>query len=588
MYRSEDVFAHHALVEHDGVLVVVTLPRHVCHQEVATECKFAVFRCITFGEDVTGLDALSLFADGTQVDGHVLVRTTELGNIIGNGRGVESAIFFVFRAIVGDDNLRSVYEINHTVALCRDHCAAIFADLLFNTRSDNRRFGMDERHGLAHHVRSHECAVSIVVFEEGDERSSDRSDLLRSHVHEFHFGGSDHGIVCILTALHVLANEGTVGMKRSVTLTDDLAFFLFGAEVNHLVVVEVRLVNVVAFFVFLSAVFDHAIGRLDESEIIDFRINAERGDQTDVRSFRAFNRAKTTVVRVVYVAHLETGTLTRKTTGAKCRKTTLVRNFGQRVGLVHELRKCVRTEERVDHTRNGLRVDQVGRSEHFVVAHIHAFADGTAHTCQTDRELVGELLANRTHTAVRKVVDVVDRRLRVDEFDEVLDDRDDVFTREYAHIKRGIETQFLIDTITTHFTEIITLVGEEKVVDHFARTRIIGGFCVTKLTVDFNHRLTFGVRTVLVERIEDDRVVGIAGFLVVEEHRRSTALDDLENILLVKNSFALEKDFATFDRCYFTRCFVDKVFRARLGHATGEFATDGLLQVGFVDLHFFG
>ena len=84
---------------------------------------------------------------------------------------------------------------------------------------------------------------------------------------------------------------------------------------------------------------------------------------------------------VVHVAHFETGAFARKTSGTEGRKTTLVRDFSQRVGLVHELRKCIRAEERVDHARDGLRVDQIGRREHFVVAHVHAFANGAAHTC---------------------------------------------------------------------------------------------------------------------------------------------------------------------------------------------------------------
>ena len=51
---------------------------------------------------------------------------------------------------------------------------------------------------------------------------------------------------------------------------------------------------------------------------------------------------------IVYVTNLETGTLAGKTTGAKGRHTALVGDFGQRVGLVHELREGVGAEECVD------------------------------------------------------------------------------------------------------------------------------------------------------------------------------------------------------------------------------------------------
>ena len=91
---------------------------------------------------------------------------------------------------------------------------------------------------------------------------------------------------------------------------------------------------------------------------------------------------------IVHVAHLETGTLTRQTAGAQGRHTALVGNLGQRVGLVHELRQGIGTEEGIDYRRNRLGVDQVDGGEYLVVAHIHTLADGTGHTGQPDTELV--------------------------------------------------------------------------------------------------------------------------------------------------------------------------------------------------------
>ena len=43
MNRGQDILGHHTLVEHNGVLVVVTFPRHVSHLKVASKGKFAVF-----------------------------------------------------------------------------------------------------------------------------------------------------------------------------------------------------------------------------------------------------------------------------------------------------------------------------------------------------------------------------------------------------------------------------------------------------------------------------------------------------------------------------------------------------------------
>ena len=80
--RGEDVFAHHSFVEHDSVLIVVALPGHEGYLEVASECEFAFFGRVAFGEDVAFLDALALVADGTEVDGCALVGLAEFGEVV--------------------------------------------------------------------------------------------------------------------------------------------------------------------------------------------------------------------------------------------------------------------------------------------------------------------------------------------------------------------------------------------------------------------------------------------------------------------------------------------------------------------------
>ena len=49
-----------------------------------------------------------------------------------------------------------------------------------------RRPGLNQRHGLALHVGSHQRAVGIVVFKEGDQGRSHRYHLLGGHVHVIH------------------------------------------------------------------------------------------------------------------------------------------------------------------------------------------------------------------------------------------------------------------------------------------------------------------------------------------------------------------------------------------------------------------
>ena len=57
----------------------------------------------------------------------------------------------------------------------------------FDSCSNERRMSANQRHRLALHVRSHESAVSVVMLQERNQRSSDRNQLIRRHVHQFDF-----------------------------------------------------------------------------------------------------------------------------------------------------------------------------------------------------------------------------------------------------------------------------------------------------------------------------------------------------------------------------------------------------------------
>ncbi len=93
------------------------------------------------------------------------------------------------------------------------------------------------------------------------------------------------------------------------------------------------------------------------------------------------------------VSHLKAGSFPRKSTRAEGRYPTLVRNFGQGVGLIEELRKLARSEKGIDDGRERTRIDQVDRCEHLIIPYVHPFPDRTRHPRQTDAELCIKLFA---------------------------------------------------------------------------------------------------------------------------------------------------------------------------------------------------
>ena len=103
---------------------------------------------------------------------------------------------------------------------------------------------------------------------------------------------------------------------------------------------------------------DLAVRRLDEAEGVDLGVRAEAADQTDVRAFRRLDRADAAVVRVVHVADVEARALAAQTAWAEGRERALVRQLGQRVGLIHELRELAGAEELADRGHDRADVDK--------------------------------------------------------------------------------------------------------------------------------------------------------------------------------------------------------------------------------------
>ena len=577
MDAGQDVFTHDALVEHDGVLVVVTLPGHVGHQQVATQGDLTVLGGVAFREDVAGLHALSLLADGAQVDGHILVGAAELGNAVFLECRLEADELLFFRAVVENANGRGVHVFHHAVTFCGDHRAGVFAELLLDAGADDGRLAAHQRNGLAHHVRSHQCTVGIIVLQEGNHAGSDRSDLLGSNVHEVDLRRGHHGIVVVLTALHDLTDERAVVSQGRVALTDHQTLFLFGRHIAHALVGEVY-----------HGVLHLAVGGLNEAEVVDLGKHAERADQTDVGTFGRLDGTEAAVVCIVHVAHLKAGTLTRQTAGTQGGETALVRHLGQGVGLVHKLREGVGAEERVDHRSDGLGVDQVAGREYLIIAYVHALAYRAGHAVEADGELVGQLLAHGAHTAVGEMVDIVHVGLRVNQLDEVLDDGDDILLGQHADVVIDAEVQLVVDAVAAHIAEVVTLVREEQVEDHLTGAGIIGRLCITQLTVDIVDGLVLRVGGVLLQGVEDDVEVGALSVLLVHQDAGHAALKNLIDVLFGQFALTGQEHLVTLDAHHFARILVDEVLVPGVEHVGGELLSGEFLEVLAVHLHLLG
>ena len=181
-----------------------------------------------------------------------------------------------------------------------------------------------------------------------------------------------------------------------------------------------------------------------------------------------------------------------------------MRHFGQRIGLIHELGQGIGAEERIDDGRNGLRINQVCRSKHLIVADIHTLTNRTAHTSQTYRELIGKLLAYRTDATVAQVVDIIYRGLGINQLDEILDNLDDIFLRQDTNVHIGRQVQLAVDAVTADLAQVITFVREEQIINDLACGTVVLRIGVAQLTVYVIYGLLFGVARVFLKGIEND------------------------------------------------------------------------------------
>ena len=387
-----------------------------------------------------------------------------------------AAAVFKIKVVVGHDDAFGVGVANHAVAFGEQAGTGVAGHVVFHAGAHERTFGTQKRNGLTLHVRAHEGSVGVVVFKEGNERGGNGHHLARRNVLQGDFVAAGHEHVAAGGADgHVLFDETAVFVHGSVGLGDDLILFAGSVEMHD--------------FIGAAAVADHAVGRFNEAVFVHLGVGGQRNDEADVRAFRRFNGADAAVVGGVNVSHFKARALTGKTAGAQSGKTTLVRDFREGVGLIHELRQLGGAEEFLEHGRHGLGIDEIVRHERGHFLNAHAFLDGALHAHEADAVLVFHQFAHQTHAAVAQMVDVVGRAVGVLHGHEHLDGRDDVLVGEGEHVLVGGETEAQIELVAAHGGQIVVVGIAEQIVEVAGRNFGRGRRARTQTTVDFLLRL---------------------------------------------------------------------------------------------------
>ncbi len=433
-----------------------------------------------------------------------------------------------------------------TGLVSHDDVADVGSSAVLHAGAHVRSLGLDQRNGLALHVRTHQGSRCIVVLEERNQCGCDRHHLARRNVHVADFARGNLVDVTETNAnCNAVFNEAAVGVELRVRLSNVVAVFLGCGQV----------IDLVGYL----AVYDLTVRGLDEAEGVDAGEGCQRTDQTNVRAFRGLNRAHTAVVRRVNVTDFHARTVAAQATRTKRGKTTLVGHLGQRVVLVHELAQLRSSEELLQRSGDRTNVDQRLRGDGVDVLGGHAVAHDTLHAAHTGAKLVLHQLADGTQTTVAEVVDVVGLNQDVDalgvgdllyalvECADVVDRGDDVVHGQDALVERQVQAELLVDLVPTNLCQVVTLVVEVVVVQQrlsgLARRRLTG----TQTLVDVEQGLVGGGDGVLLQRhahglilaeLLEDAILAPAESLqqdgdvlltlAVETHADGVALVDLE------------------------------------------------------------
>ncbi len=343
---------------------------------------------------------------------------------------------------------------------------------------------------LALHVSTHECAVSIIMLEEGNQTCRNGDNLLGRHVHVVNAAGIYFDelttLTCCDAGLHKVTRSIII-VNGVVRLCDEKVLFLVGREIFHIVGYNSLAAGDLALLILLLNVLHTAEGSLDKAVIVNTSIGTQGVNQTNIGTFGGLNGADTTVVGVVNVTNLETSAIAVKTTRPQCRKTTLVRKFCQGVNLIHELGKLATTEEVTYHGTESLRIDELARCDVIAscIAKCHALFNKTLCAGKTNAALVGNQFTNGTHAAVTKVVNIINLTFAILEAQKVLHRREEVNRLDEAAIFCNVETELLVELVTTDACQVILLLFLKETVKGSCCLLVGGGITWAELAEDF-------------------------------------------------------------------------------------------------------
>ena len=186
------------------------------------------------------------------------------------------------------------------------------------------------------------------------------------------------------------------------------------------------------------------------------------------------------------------------------------------------------------------------------------------------------------------MVDIVHGRLGVDQLDEILDDLDDVGVGQDAHVRGDRQAELLVEAEAADVAQVVSLLGEEELVDDVAGRALIRRFRVAELLVDVVDGFDLRVGRILLEGVEDDGVLVGAYLILLQEDALLVRLEDGLDGRVVEDLAALDDDVDALDGRHLAGVLIDEVLELGLQDVVGQLAAASGFQVLRGDLDLVG
>ncbi len=191
-----NIVHHQAFTNQDRVFVVVAFPRHIGDENILTEGQFSPFSGRAIGEDLPRYDGLILIHQGPLIEAGVLVGALIFLDFVFHfiGESLGSGFFFFVAPVDPNPDALGIHIADGAVVTRNHHHPRVTGGLGFEARPHQGPFGAQQGHSLPLHVGAHQGAVSVVMFEEGNQRGCHGDNLHRGDgdiVHLFGDGGGE-------------------------------------------------------------------------------------------------------------------------------------------------------------------------------------------------------------------------------------------------------------------------------------------------------------------------------------------------------------------------------------------------------------